>query len=87
MKLESDARTWQLAGAKVACEWGNFCRLPHISTAQPEPSTWVRLLYPPTAFSFDEAWLLCEIPGDRWLAWVPDHGEVLLTLDEFVSDF
>lgn len=50
---------------------------------QYEPSTWVRLRQPPTAFSFDEAWLLCECDSDRWLAWVPDYGEIMLTTDEF----
>jgi hypothetical protein len=87
MKLESDARAWQSADITHCYEWGNFCRLPSISIAKPEPATWVRLLYPPTAYSFGEAWLLCEMANDRWLAWVPDHGEILLTLDEFVADF
>ncbi|HEY9639896.1 MAG TPA: hypothetical protein V6C57_05400 [Coleofasciculaceae cyanobacterium] len=87
MKLESNARTWQSADAVNGYEWGKFCRLPHFPSAQLEPGTWVKLLYPPTVYSFDEARLLCEMPDDRWLAWVPDHGEILLTLDEFVADF
>jgi hypothetical protein len=40
-----------------------------------QPSSWVKLLHPPTAFSFDEAWLLCECGEDEWLAWIPDYGE------------
>jgi hypothetical protein len=87
MKLESSAKTYPATETADRLEWGSFCRLPNISMAQPEAATWVRLLYPPTDFSFDQAWLLCEMPGDRWLAWVPDHGEILLTLDDFVSDF
>jgi len=49
-----------------------------------EPSIWVKLLTPPTAFSFDEAWLLCQISENQWLGWIPDYGELLLNLDEFV---
>ena len=51
--------------------------------SKPEPSSWVRLVSPPTAFSFDEAWLLCECSGSQWLAWIPDYGELLLSTDEF----
>ena len=46
------------------------------------PSTWVKVLNPPTAFSFDEAWLLCQYAEDHWLAWIPDYGEILLKTDE-----
>jgi hypothetical protein len=63
--------------------WENFRQ--NASTPQFEPSTWVKLLNPPTAFSFDEAWLLCQYSADAWLAWVPDYGEILLTTDEFCS--
>lgn len=48
-----------------------------------EPSTWVRLLEPPSDFSSDEALLLCQCSDDRWLAWVPDYGEISLHLDQF----
>jgi hypothetical protein len=48
-----------------------------------KPSTWVKLFNPPTAFSFDEAFLLCEYSEDQWLAWIPDYGEILLGLHEF----
>lgn len=50
-----------------------------------EPSTWVKLLNPPTAYSFDEAWLLCQVDADHWLAWIPDYGEILLHMAEFLS--
>ena len=46
------------------------------------PSMWVKLLNPPTAFSFDEAWLLCRYTDNHWLAWIPDYGEILLHTDE-----
>jgi hypothetical protein len=49
-----------------------------------KPSMWVRLLNPPTAFSFDEAWLLCQYSEQQWLAWIPDYGELLLHADELL---
>ncbi|MBD3880387.1 hypothetical protein IFO70_01315 [Phormidium tenue FACHB-886] len=49
----------------------------------PQPSTWVRLVNPPTAFSFDEAWLLCQHSDTQWVAWIPDYGEILLNTNEF----
>ncbi|MBD0335932.1 MAG: hypothetical protein ICV62_10620 [Cyanobacteria bacterium Co-bin13] len=36
---------------------------------------WVRLLTPISPFSHDEALLLCREPGNRWVVWVPGHGE------------
>lgn len=48
-----------------------------------QPSTWVKLLQLPTPYSFDEALLLCQESEERWLAWVPDCGEVVLHRSEF----
>ncbi|MFZ9736600.1 MAG: hypothetical protein ACO3EZ_01155 [Prochlorotrichaceae cyanobacterium] len=44
--------------------------------------SWVRLNNLLHEYSFDEALLLCESDAG-WLAWVPDHGEVLLHRDDF----
>ncbi len=52
---------------------------------QLQPSTWVRLRHPPTAFSFDEAWLLCQYAEDQWLAWIPDYGEILLNINDLYA--
>ncbi len=62
-------------------------KLRHTGGSVPEftPSSWVKLLNPPTAFSFDEAWLLCEASDTQWLAWIPDYGEILLDTNEFCS--
>ncbi|MGG6293284.1 hypothetical protein ACQ4M4_02580 [Leptolyngbya sp. AN02str] len=46
-------------------------------------SSWVKLLYPPSECSFDEALLLCQESADCWIAWVPDHGEVRLSTGSF----
>jgi len=54
---------------------------------QPEyqSSDWVKLKYPPSELSHDEALLLCQCSANHWLAWIPDHGEILLATDEFMS--
>nr|WP_199290283.1 hypothetical protein [Leptolyngbya sp. FACHB-36] len=46
------------------------------------PNTWVKLRHLPSAFSFDEALLLCQQSEHTWLAWVPDYGEILLDLEQ-----
>ncbi|MBD1999946.1 hypothetical protein H6G00_25605 [Leptolyngbya sp. FACHB-541] len=69
---------------KIACDWQT---VPHPEVPQTEfqASTWVQLLELPNPFSFDEALLLCQQSADRWLAWVPDHGEVLLHENQFCA--
>ncbi|MBD2038147.1 hypothetical protein H6F76_24650 [Leptolyngbya sp. FACHB-321] len=46
-------------------------------------SVWVKLLQPPSAYSSDEALLLCQTADNQWLAWVPDHGEIVLESEQF----
>jgi hypothetical protein len=48
-----------------------------------QASTWVKLLELPSAYSFDQALLLCQVREDEWLAWIPDHGEALLNTRQF----
>lgn len=54
-----------------------------LSQFEPEPSTWVKLVQPPSVFSADEALLLCQCSETQWLAWVPEYGEIVLDIDEF----
>ncbi|MDF0554453.1 hypothetical protein [Kamptonema sp. UHCC 0994] len=86
MKLQSDIRAWQppasIANAGV---WDKFCDRSTSASPKFAPSTWVKLFNPPTAFSFDEAWLLCQYSEDKWLAWIPDYGEILLGINEFCT--
>lgn len=63
--------------------WEKIRDLSLTTIAEWEPSTWVKVFNPPTAFSFDEALLLCQTSEDQWLAWIPDHGEVLLHVNDF----
>jgi hypothetical protein len=49
-----------------------------------DPSTaWVKLAVLPSPYSHDRAMLLCRHADDEWVAWVPDHGEVILHRSEF----
>lgn len=65
--------------------WEKIRDLSLTTISEWEPSTWVKVFNPPTAFSFDEALLLCQASEDQWLAWIPDHGEILLHVDDFCS--
>ncbi len=44
---------------------------------------WVSLIKLPSPMSDDEALLLCEEEGDRWLVWVPNHGEAIIDTHSF----
>jgi hypothetical protein len=87
MRLQTDIRASQPQSDRTsAASTQAWCRLADRPTApQFAPSTWVKLFNPPTAFSFDEAWLLCEHSEQKWLAWIPDYGEILLSTDEFYN--
>jgi hypothetical protein len=63
--------------------WEKLRDLSLATISEWQPSTWVKVFKPPTAFAFDEALLLCQITENQWLAWIPDHGEILLHTDEF----
>lgn len=87
MKLRSDVRSRMSSSTPVSVgsvvAWGALCDRTMPPAPKSAPSTWVKVLNPPTAYSFDEAWLLCEYSDDQWLAWIPDYGEILLSTDEF----
>lgn len=51
-----------------------------------QPSTWVRLREAPSPYSSTEALLLCREGLNQWLAWVPDYGEISLSVHEFQLD-
>lgn len=52
----------------------------HITYTRDE---WVKLLQPPSEYAADQAQLLCQESTDTWVAWVPDHGEVVLNRSNF----
>jgi hypothetical protein len=69
---------------RKAYDWQTVLH-PEVPQLELQASTWVQLLELPNPFSFDEALLLCQHSGDRWLAWVPDHGEILLHENQFCA--
>ena len=63
----------------VGLDWSNknSCKLTL------SPATWVHLLKLPSEYSYDEALLLCDLGEDKWVAWVPNHGETVLDARDF----
>jgi hypothetical protein len=64
-------------------EWEQSLEKPQI-----EPNFWVKLWSPLNSFSHDEALLLCQASDSesRWIVWIPNHGEAVLDISEFVAD-
>jgi len=91
MKLETEFRLYlerqKLERAFCApCEM--FPSQENVIPVQPSftASTWVKLLMSPNLFDADEALLLCQCADDQWLAWIPNHGEVMLGSNQFCWD-
>ncbi|MBW4652186.1 MAG: hypothetical protein KME20_03905 [Kaiparowitsia implicata GSE-PSE-MK54-09C] len=61
----------------IASGWKPVCHITYTRDA------WVKLLQPPSEYSDDEAKLLCQEASDNWVAWVPNHGEVILNQSHF----
>ncbi|WP_416672109.1 hypothetical protein [Egbenema bharatensis] len=61
----------------IASGWSPVCHITYNRDA------WVKLLQPLSEYGFDEAKLLCQASADTWIAWVPDHGEVVLHHSDF----
>jgi hypothetical protein len=61
----------------IASGWNPVCKITYTR------DTWVKLLGGITPFAHDEAMLLCAESGDRWVMWVPEHGEAILDRSQF----
>lgn len=61
----------------IASGWQPVCHITYNRDA------WVKLLQCPSEYAFDEAKLLCQESLNTWVAWVPDHGEVVLDRSHF----
>lgn len=61
----------------IASGWKPVCHITYNRDA------WVKLLQPPSDYSFDEAKLLCQESPETWVAWVPEYGEVVLDRSHF----
>ena len=84
MKIDSDRPDFAMSARKQNLDWLNKCYDKDLVQGF-LVSTWVQLLELPSPFSFDEALLLCPVSADEWLAWIPDHGEVILHTRQFLS--
>ncbi|WOD40259.1 hypothetical protein [Nodosilinea sp. E11] len=78
MALQLNSQTEAaIAASRPTANWNLVC---HITYTR---DTWVKLLHSPTEYAADEAKLLCQESADAWVAWVPDHGEVVLDRRHF----
>ena len=71
---------------KSSVQW---CSIPlkrtqtRTAIPQPQPDTWVQLLELFNPYCHDEALLLCQISNWEWVAWIPDHGEAVINIEQF----
>ncbi len=76
-RIHSVASSELELGVAIASGWSPVCQITYNRDA------WVKLLQPLSEYGFDEAKLLCQETADKWIAWVPDHGEVVLHRSDF----
>lgn len=76
MALQQTLQTQPVSGTAFS-GWNLVC---HITYTR---DTWVKLLQTPGIYAADEAKLLCQASESAWVAWVPDHGEVVLDRSHF----
>lgn len=72
----------------IATPWPTVGQITSHREAKPpvEGNSWVKLVHPPSEYSFDEAMLLCQESSDTWVAWVPNFGEIRLKQHEFYPE-
>jgi hypothetical protein len=39
---------------------------------------WIKISDLPNSFYFDEAILLCQKSENSWIAWIPEHGQIVI---------
>lgn len=69
----------EIASRPQTLNWSSHLK----QAASYQASTWVQLKELPSSFSHDEALLLCEHSADKWVAWIPGHGEAVLHTSQF----
>ena len=68
-----------------------WCSVPldrtpgRVNMTQPQSDTWVQLLNPEefSPLCHDEALVMCPISNWEWAAWIPGHGEAVISIDRF----
>lgn len=78
----------KLSQSAIAPSWPTAGQVAFNCEATPssEGASWVKLVHPPSEYSFDEAMLLCQESPDTWVAWVPNYGEIRLKEHEFYHE-
>lgn len=61
----------------IAAGWNPVCHITY------NRDSWVKLIGRPSELAHDEAKLLCQESANTWVAWVPEHGEVVLDRSNF----
>ncbi|PMB04864.1 hypothetical protein CEN45_16995 [Fischerella thermalis CCMEE 5198] len=83
MELDFSRQDFALQAGRQDLNWSSDEFGIKIKQQHFQPNTWVRLLELVNPYSFDEALLLCPISQDKWIAWIPDHGEAVLSTRQF----
>ncbi|GAA6614426.1 hypothetical protein [Scytonema sp. NUACC26] len=87
MKHELLSKNLLTASPESVPSANNLELIPSSSILYPsyslESNNWVKLKELPSPYSCDEALLLCQISEDEWSAWIPDHGEAVLKIEQF----
>ena len=85
MKLKSYQLDNVVQPSRQNQDWSNKFNFTPSTQQEFEPNTWVQLLELPSSYSVEEALLLCQLSADEWVAWIPDHGEAVLTKSQFCA--
>ncbi|MBE9223582.1 hypothetical protein IQ215_12830 [Cyanobacterium stanieri LEGE 03274] len=77
MQLTSNPANVVTEQEAIAPDWSPVCHITY------NRDSWVKLNQAPSAYSQEEALLLCEEKSGTWVSWVPGYGEVTLNKSEF----
>lgn len=85
----SQNQNWSNKFNSLGKYWGMQSHTPifplHPSQQEFQPNTWVQLLELPSAYSYEEALLLCQLSADEWIGWIPSYGEAVLKNSQFCA--
>lgn len=71
--------------SNASMHWGACQYIPQNNSGVLESGNWVSLFVLPSEYAHDQALLLCELDEERWVTWIPNHGEAELCLRQFCS--
>ena len=68
--------------SKTQSYW-ETCQYIPLNSGVLKSGNWVSLFVLPSEYAYDQALLLCEKDEQKWIAWIPDHGEAEICLRQF----